>query len=372
MHDDTCPFCASNVKGNPLVDLYMQYFDKAYSNFKSELVALRTQLWQGLSEAEGLRTRSRFEELAKDVEYWRAFGKVDFVPVSLLDAMPGKLDALHAAATKAIQAKIASPLDVIDTSALQNAIAEWQIVAKELKSCNGSLSSANAGIQAIKTSTATVNKAALDATLIELEAIKKRHSPQVKALVDGYNALVTSKATLVFDKEMKKNKLDTYDATVLFEYHNGINDYLTQFGAGFRIEKSEKTYAGKVPQWMYTIEINKCSVDVTKKAGQGEPSFQTAMSAGDKSTLALAFFLAQLDLDLNLKDAIVVFDDPFTSLDEFRRAMTAKTILRVGQKGFAGHCFLARQILPESRCGCRESCAIRDLPNFQHQQELSH
>lgn len=332
VHDDNCPFCASNVKGNSLVDLYRQYFDKAYADFKSELVALRSQALQVLSEAEGLRTKSRFQDIAKDVEYWQAFGTVDFVPVAALDAIPGKLAALHAEATNAIQAKIASPLDVIDTSALQTAVAEWQVVADELKSCNDSLVKANASIQTIKTSTASVNKAALDATLVELEAVKKRYSPQVKALVDGYNALVRSKTTLVTDKEAKKNELDSYDATVLSKYHNAINDYLTQFGAGFRIQKSEKTYAGKVPQWMYTIEINKCSVDVTKKPGQGEPSFQTAMSAGDRSTLALAFFLAQLDLDPNLKDAVVVFDDPFTSLDEFRRAMTAKAILRVGQK----------------------------------------
>lgn len=332
VHNDSCPFCASNVKGNSLVDLYRQYFDKAYADFKSELVTLRSQVLQNLSEAEGLRTKSRFEEIAKDVEYWRTFGKVDFASVAVLNSIPGKLAALHEEATKSIQAKIASPLDVIDTSALQTAVAEWQVIADELKSCNDSLVKANGGIQAIKTSTATVNKAALDATLVELEAVKKRYSPQVKALVDGYNALIASKAALVAEKEAKKNALDTYDATVLSKYHNAINDYLTQFGAGFRIQKSEKTYVGKVPQWMYTIEINRCSVDVTKKAGQGEPSFQTTMSAGDRSTLALAFFLAQLDLDPNLKDAVIVFDDPFTSLDEFRRAMTAKTILRVGQK----------------------------------------
>ncbi len=43
------------------------------------------------------------------------------------------------------------------------------------------------------------------------------------------------------------------------------------------------------------------------------------------------FFLAQVELDPKLKDIIIVFDDPFTSLDEFRREMTAKTIFRVGK-----------------------------------------
>jgi len=304
---------------------------EAYEAFKSELAALQTEVAEGLSEAVGLKVKSRFEDVAKDVEFWRAFGSIDFTLVPSLDAMPGKLAALYAEAKRAIEAKMAAPLEVIDISELQKAISEWLPVKDELSACNSSLTQANAGIQAIKTGTASVNKAALETALKELEAIKKRHAPEVKSLADGYNALAAEKNKLVADKDKKKEELDAYDATVLPKYHEAINGYLTQFGAGFSLMKSEKNYVGKAPQWIYTIEINKHPVDVTKKAGQGEPSFQTAMSAGDRSTLALAFFLAQLDLDPSLKDSVVAFDDPFTSLDDFRRAMTAKTIFRVGQ-----------------------------------------
>ncbi len=331
VHDDTCPFCANSVNGNPLVDSYRQYFDKAYEAFKSELAALQTEVTEGLSEATGLKVKSRFEDVAKDVEFWRAFGNIDFTPVPSLDAMPGKLAVLYAEAKRAIEAKMAAPLEVIDISKLQKAMSEWLPVKDELSACNSSLTQVNAGIQAIKTGTASVNKAALETALKELEAIKKRHAPEVKSLADGYNALVAEKNKLVADKDKKKEELDAYDAKVLPKYHEAINGYLTQFGAGFSLLKSEKNYIGKAPQWIYTIEINTHPVDVTKKAGQGEPSFQTAMSAGDRSTLALAFFLAQLDLDPSLKDSVVAFDDPFTSLDDFRRAMTAKTIFRVGQ-----------------------------------------
>jgi wobble nucleotide-excising tRNase len=331
VHDDRCPFCANDVKDNTLVELYRQYFDQAYNAFKAELVVLRNAVLPDLSEAEGLKTKSRFEGLSKEIEYWRAFGKVDFVPAASLDDMPGVLSALYTEAKQAIEAKIAAPLETLNLDKLQQAISPWKTAADELKACNASIAQANAGIQAIKTSTASVNKAALEAALKELEAIKKRHTPAVKTLADNYNKLVADKSVRVADKENKKQDLDAYDAAVLPKYHAAINTYLTQFGAGFSLMKSEKNYVGKVPQWIYTIEINKCPVDVTKAAGNGEPSFQTAMSAGDRSTLALAFFLAQLDLDANLKDAVVVFDDPFTSLDEFRRAMTAKSIFRVGQ-----------------------------------------
>lgn len=332
VRDNKCPFCANDVAGNPLVTLYRQHFDQAYQDFKAELVGFQSGLAKDLSEAEGLRTKARFKELLEAVSFWRNFGNVDFVSVQSLDAVPERLSILYSEAKKAIDAKIAAPLDPVDTTRLQQAISEWETVASEMQAANESIAQANLGIQAIKTSTAAVDKATLESALTELEAIKKRYTPTVKAIADRYNDLIAEKATRVSDKDAKKAELDTYDAAVLAKYHDAINEYLKKFGAGFRLQKSAKSYEGRTPQWMYTIEINKHAVDITKKPGQGEPSFQTAMSAGDRSTLALAFFLAQLDLDPSLKDTVVVFDDPFTSLDEFRRAMTAKEIFRVGQK----------------------------------------
>lgn len=332
VHDDKCPFCENSVKGNALVDMYPQYFDQSYKAFKAELANLQSTILPGLSEAEGLKTKARFEELEKAVQYWTPFGKVEFVPATDLDGALGKLSVLYAEAKKAIEAKISAPLEPVDVTALEQALDEWRTAVTGLQACNDSIVKANVGIQAIKDATAGVNKAALEAALKELEAIKKRQSPQVKTLADAYNVLLADKKVAEKAKDDKKQELDAYDAAVLPKYHNAINIYLTQFGAGFRLMKSEKNYQGKVPQWIYTIEINSHPVDMGKKAVPGEPSFQSVMSAGDRSTLALAFFLAQLELTPDLQDAVVVFDDPFTSLDEFRRAMTARTIFRVGQK----------------------------------------
>lgn len=329
--DDSCPFCATSLAGNPLVDAYRQMFNAAYEQFKKELLDLKETTGQALSEATSLKAHTKFSALEKDVAYWRSFGEVEFVSPASLDVFLSTLSALSIAATKVLEAKLASPLDKIDTSALEAANASWQTLVSELEACNASIPQANIGIQAIKTGVAAVNKAALDNTLTDLQSLKKRYSAAVKPLADNYAALVKQKAKAVADKDKKKQELDAYDATVLPKYHTAINAYLTQFGAGFSLMKSEKNYVGKVPQWIYTIEINKHAVDITQKPGLGEASFQTAMSAGDRNTLALAFFLAQLQLDPNLNAAIVVFDDPFTSLDEFRRVMTAKTIFRIGQ-----------------------------------------
>ena len=56
------------------------------------------------------------------------------------------------------------------------------------------------------------------------------------------------------------------------------------------------------------------------------PSFRNTLSAGDRNTLALAFFFASLDQDPNLAQKIVAIDDPMTSLDEHRSLTTVQEL----------------------------------------------
>src|SRR4029077_18293358 len=60
-------------------------------------------------------------------------------------------------------------------------------------------------------------------------------------------------------------------------------------------------------------------------------SFRNTLSSGDKSTLALAFFLAQLEHDRDKPSRIVVFDDPFNSQDAFRKDHTVEKIRKCGE-----------------------------------------
>lgn len=91
------------------------------------------------------------------------------------------------------------------------------------------------------------------------------------------------------------------------------------------------TYRGGPPSSSYQIVINKTPVDLGDAATPlAQPSFKNTLSAGDRSTLALAFFLAQLEQDPGRAQKIVVLDDPFTSQDEFRRLNTIFEIKRLG------------------------------------------
>lgn len=64
-------------------------------------------------------------------------------------------------------------------------------------------------------------------------------------------------------------------------------------------------------------------VDITAESG---PSFRNTLSAGDRNTLALAFFFASLEKDSDLAQKVVVIDNPMTSLDEHRSLKTVQEI----------------------------------------------
>jgi wobble nucleotide-excising tRNase len=56
------------------------------------------------------------------------------------------------------------------------------------------------------------------------------------------------------------------------------------------------------------------------------------LSAGDRNTLALAFFFASLDQDPNLGNAVVVIDDPISSLDDHRSLTTVQEVRRLSER----------------------------------------
>jgi wobble nucleotide-excising tRNase len=80
----------------------------------------------------------------------------------------------------------------------------------------------------------------------------------------------------------------------------------------------------------YNVVINNTPIPVTgSEPAPGQPSFRNTLSAGDRNTLALAFFFASLDQDRGLAEKIVVIDDPVSSLDEHRSLTTVQELRRL-------------------------------------------
>jgi wobble nucleotide-excising tRNase len=79
----------------------------------------------------------------------------------------------------------------------------------------------------------------------------------------------------------------------------------------------------------YTLLIDGNTVPLS--GNSGDPSFTNTLSAGDRNTLALAFFFASLQNDPQRAQRIVLIDDPMTSLDEHRTLHTLQEMDRLAQ-----------------------------------------
>ena len=89
----------------------------------------------------------------------------------------------------------------------------------------------------------------------------------------------------------------------------------------------ESQPTGGRPSCVYRLVINGHEVQVgANTAPAGSHTFKTTLSAGDRNTLALAFFLAALDQDPGRSTRVVVLDDPMSSLDKHRRMATIQEI----------------------------------------------
>ncbi|MEO8558735.1 MAG: AAA family ATPase [Rhodospirillales bacterium] len=138
------------------------------------------------------------------------------------------------------------------------------------------------------------------------------------------------KETIAQEKATLRDELNAYGRAITATLGTTINAYLGRLNAGFRIDYREPDYRGKEPAASYQILINEVAVS-PRSAGDAldQRSFRNTLSAGDKSTLALALYLAKIGAEPALNDTIVVLDDPFTSLDNFRRQFTVIEIRKL-------------------------------------------
>ena len=128
--------------------------------------------------------------------------------------------------------------------------------------------------------------------------------------------------------------LNTHTANVIAPYEERINDYLESFNAGFRIRNTRHSYQGGQAASRYQLVINDREVDLGDgRTPNDVPSFMNTLSAGDRTTLALAFFLTSVSESPDRSAKTIVFDDPFSSQDTFRRSRTIYAIVEM-----ARHC----------------------------------
>jgi wobble nucleotide-excising tRNase len=182
-------------------------------------------------------------------------------------------------------------------------------------------------IEVVEERAAGANLAVLQADLARLNAIRARNAPEIRVPCDEYLEEKRAKAATEQERDDARAALDQYRNEVFPAYGETINDYLRRFNAHFRLDNVSSVNARAGSSCNYLVLINQVQVPLQDEIG--EPSFRNTLSAGDRNTLALAFFFASLENDPDRARKVVVIDDPITSLDEHRSLTTIQEMRRL-------------------------------------------
>jgi len=327
---DSCPFCGQALDGIALIQAYRDYFNREYLALREEVTRHRGDVddafgdrMAGLVEQTLLRNNNA-------VEFWQAYCQIVAPVLAEAGRTADIAGALRRAAQSLLDRKAAAPLEAVPPDeAYTQALANLDALRASIAAYNNAVAAANALISAKKREARAADAATIQRALATLKAQKARHTPDVQALCDADAARQREKNALEEEKNRTREQLDAHTVAVIARYGDSINRYLERINAGFRITPPTHNYRGGSPSTSYQIVINQRAVDLGDATTPlDRPSFRNTLSAGDRSTLALAFFFAELEQDADRARKTIVFDDPFTSLDAFRRNQTVHQVYK--------------------------------------------
>jgi len=326
--EEACPFCAQDLRSSPLVSHYRGYFSAAYADLKKTIVDHA----EAIKSVHGGDAPAAFERAIRIAvqrqKFWAEFTEVPHISFDTAGVARLWKDARERVLEE-LRAKWAAPLEPMELSQeTREAISAFHRVKEGIAQIASEMEAANSRIAAVKEKAAASNVTTLEADLAKLRAMKERHSPAVAALCQDYLDEKYKKVETEKLRNVARKNLDAYRAAVFPVYETKINFYLEKFNVAFRVGSVNSVNIRSGSTCNYSFLINNTPISVANH-NDGAPSFRNTLSAGDRNTLALAFFFASLDQDPNLAQKIVVIDDPMTSLDEHRSLTTIQEMRRL-------------------------------------------
>lgn len=332
--NDKCPFCGQGITGIKLIAAYRSHFNTAYNVLKQEVAQLSQRITSSIGESAFSTVQQTLSNNLTLVEFWKQFTKTDLPDFAFNDVL-SKYATLRECAIALAQKKEQFPTEsIVPDSEFEDVLKVITTLQESVQTYNSAVENCNLLINTQKAETARgVDINALKKELADLEAKKKRFDPNVVQSCKEYQDALAAKTDLEQQKSSVKEQLDQYCRQIIQTYECAINMYLDQFNTGFRIVNTQHNYRGGTPSSHYQIQINNTAINVgDSRTRAGTPCFKTALSSGDRSALALAFFLAAMNQDSDIGNKIIVLDDPFTSQDRFRRTCTQQLIRQLADK----------------------------------------
>ncbi len=321
-----CPFCDQPLSESTLFAHYRAYFGEAYTKLQADLAAAVIRIETAL-DGDSLAGFERQVSAAKERRaFWSPLTPMPEITIentAIASAWQNARDAV----LEALRSKRADPLIAATLSDdAETKIREYLAATESVEAASTSLTECNEAIRRVKEAAQTGDPATAEAELKRLRATKLRHTSVNVTACREYSDAKAAKEASEADKVAAQQALDAHRDAAFPNIQTAINMYLSRLGANFTLVSITPQPTAGRPACVYRLLINGHEVPVGPTAAAGSAAFKNTLSAGDRNTLALAFFLAALEHDPNREARVVVLDDPMSSLDKHRRMQTIQAI----------------------------------------------
>lgn len=317
-----CPYCTQPTTNVELVRAYRTHFNKEYEQLKSNVSMLergvQTRTAEAVIDKLAMATANAFASIA----LWAGEVQIDS-PNFDIDQAKIEIGAVRVSLLSLVQAKLNRPLEPIGSSDEKaSAQQRWDTVLKRARETNTQIQRARLLINEFRGGLTTENVGAINQEVMKLQLSVTRGKKEVADLLTLLADIKKRSQEAESNKKAARATLNDQMTTTLAAFQKTINQILKRFGASFSIEKMDANFRGGLRS-EYGLSLRGMSITL-----DGTPKFATALSEGDKRTLAFAFFIATVNSDSDLAKKLVVIDDPMCSLDTNRKSQT-KEILRI-------------------------------------------
>ncbi|MGB4910659.1 MAG: AAA family ATPase [Candidatus Dechloromonas phosphoritropha] len=328
--DDTenCPYCGQDTATNELIKAYKTHFNAAYADLKAKVAATYSRSKAATDpNIVGVFSQGVATGVAQAASWSE---HVQTQPIQFdAEAALIALTELQTFVVALCQKKQTSPAEPIGSiTERDQAAALWNKVVAPMQAVNLMIKTASGAISSYKGQLTTDNVQQLQQEGQKLQATKRRFDSKVVGLIGQLATARTEAETAEKAKTSARDSLDTLMKATLDKYEKSINSFLKSFGASFSIKGMGANFRGAAPRSEYGLSLR--GKDVPLEGGP--PSFATALSEGDKRTLAFAFFVASTLADPKLVSRTVVIDDPMSSLDVNRKHQTKLVLKKIHAK----------------------------------------
>jgi len=319
----SCPFCQQEI--NDSIEII-----KAYTlQFNEEFNSLLERIQNHLTNLESINISSIIQAVSTQcnlnterINSWSQH-LANTIPIPNTSLIPDEdniktpFETLHSL----VKRKFQNPSSSVEIAEVESFETTLQNFEDNRTNYNREVIAYNNEITTLRSSIQSVEQAQNEVEM--LRRIENRFLPSIDTLCNQLNTERQRLRNLETTYTQLSQQQQTVATTFFTNYRDQVNDYLDRvFDTDFRIvEVINIPPQGRATQSKINYKLTIDGQDISFDPNQPF-SIKDCLSEGDKSTLALAFFLAKLNVDPNIQNKVVVFDDPLSSLDTNRRTFT--------------------------------------------------